>query len=298
MYNENMVRKYIQMALDEDLAANGDITTDSIIAENSVSEAVALFKSDGVLAGIDFALLTFEILARAKNCASIEVLFKTEDGAVIKKGQTVLKISGPTRLILTAERTFLNILQRMSGIATAARKMAAAVSGFKAKIVDTRKTTPNFRIFEKAAVRIGGAFNHRFGLFDGVLIKDNHIEAAGSIAMAVEKARASVHHLAKIEVEVKNIDEAALALAAGADVIMLDNMCPAEMKKAVELIAGRALSEASGGIDENSAAAVAACGVDLISSGAITHSAPPMDISLKIIKTARRKDRERISDEQ
>jgi nicotinate-nucleotide pyrophosphorylase (carboxylating) len=298
MHNENMIRKYIQMALDEDLAANGDITTDSIIAEDSVSEAAALFKSDGVLAGIDFALLTFKILARAKNCDNIEVLFKTEDGAAIKKGETVLKISGPTRLILTAERTFLNILQRMSGIASAARRMAAAVKGFKAKIVDTRKTTPNFRVFEKAAVRIGGAFNHRFGLFDGVLIKDNHIEAAGSIAAAVEKARVNAHHLMKIEVEVKNIDEAAAALDAGADVIMLDNMCAAEMKKAVELIAGRALCEASGGIDENSAAAAAACGVDLISSGAITHSALPMDISLKIIKTARREGKERISDEQ
>ncbi len=298
MHNENMIRKYIEMALDEDLAANGDITTDSIIAEDSVSQAAALFKSDGVLAGVDFALITFDILSRAKNCDNIEVLFKSEDGAVIKKGETVLKISGPTRLILTAERTFLNILQRMSGIATAARRMAAAVKGFKAKIVDTRKTTPNFRVFEKAAVRIGGAFNHRFGLFDGILIKDNHIEAAGSIAAAVKKARENAHHLMKIEVETKDLEEVASALDAGADVIMLDNMSAAEMKKAVELVAGRALCEASGGIDENSAASAAACGVDLISSGAITHSALPMDISLKIIKTARREDKGRNSDEQ
>ncbi len=285
MKNENTIIKYIEMALDEDLSVSGDITTDSIIDESSVSEAAALFKSDGVLAGMDCALLTFDILARAKGCRGITVLYKCEDGVPVKKGETVLKIIGPTRLILTAERTFLNIIQRMSGIATSARKMNAAIAGSRAKIVDTRKTTPNFRIFEKMAVAAGGAYNHRFGLFDGVLIKDNHITAAGSIKAAVARAKEKAHHLMKIEVEVKNIKEAAEAIEAGADVIMLDNMKIDEMKEAVKFINGRALCEASGGIDESGAAAVAACGVDLISSGAITHSARPMDISLKIIKT-------------
>jgi nicotinate-nucleotide pyrophosphorylase (carboxylating) len=287
MYNENTVRKYIEMALDEDLSANGDVTTDSIVAETSVSEAAALFKSAGVLAGLDFALMVFDVLAAAKRCAKINVLQRREDGSAVKKGETVLKISGPTRLILTGERTFLNIAQRMSGIATAAKKMSSMVEGFKAKIVDTRKTTPNFRVFEKAAVVIGGASNHRFGLFDGVLIKDNHVEAAGSIADAVRLAREKVHHLMKIEVETRNIREVEEALAAGADIIMLDNMSAPEMKNAVKLVAGRALCEASGGICEQNLVETAECGVDLISVGAITHSARPMDISLKIVKTVK-----------
>ncbi len=287
MYNENTVRKYIEMALDEDLSANGDLTTDSIVAETSVSEAAALFKSDGVLAGLDFALMVFEVLAAAKRCDKIQILQRLADGSAVKKGETVLRISGPTRLILTGERTFLNILQRMSGIATAARKMSVMVEGFKAKIVDTRKTTPNFRVFEKAAVVIGGASNHRFGLFDGVLIKDNHVDAAGSIAEAVRLARARAHHLMKVEVETRNLREVEEALAAGADIIMLDNMSAADMKKAVALVAGRALCEASGGISEQNLLETAKCGVDLISSGAITHSAMPMDISLKIVKTVK-----------
>ncbi len=285
MYNENTVRKYIEMALDEDLSSNGDITTDSIIARESRCEAAAFFKSDGILAGLEFALLTFDVLARIKNCDTIKILSRRRDGEKLKKGETALRISGPTRLILSGERTFLNILQRMSGIATYAGRLSAMIKGSGAKIVDTRKTTPNFRVFEKAAVAIGGAANHRFGLFDGVLIKDNHIEAAGSIAAAVARARAAAHHLMKIEVETSSLAQVAEAIEAGADVIMLDNMSESEMKKAVKLIAGRALCEASGGISEDNIVKTAGCGVDLISIGAITHSAKPMDISLKIVKT-------------
>lgn len=288
MHNESAVRKYIEMALEEDLSLNGDVTTDSIIAANSFSEASALFKSDGVLAGLDFALMTFEVLASAKKCAGAQIIERAADGSAVKKGETVLRISGPTRLILTGERTFLNILQRMSGIATAAARLSAMVKGYKAKIADTRKTTPNFRVFEKAAVAAGGASNHRFGLFDGILIKDNHIDAAGSIGEAVRRARAGAHHLMKIEVETRNLREVEEALAAGADVIMLDNMGPGEMKKAVDMVAGRALCEASGGINEENIVETAKCGVDIISVGAITHSARPMDISLKITRTSLR----------
>ncbi len=284
--NFEYIDNYISMALMEDLGQAGDITTNATIGENLVSAADVIYKTDGVLAGVSHALRVFDILAKTLGCPPVKLIKKTADGTTVKKGTAVIKISGCTRLILTGERTFLNILQRMSGIATYAKKLSAMIAGTGAAIVDTRKTTPNFRIFEKDAVRLGGAANHRFGLFDGILIKDNHIAASKSITAAVKKARAYAHHLIRVEVETKNIEEVKEALMSGADVIMLDNMTPAEMKKAVKLIDGGAITEASGGINETNILEVARTGVDLISIGALTHSARSADISLDIIKTA------------
>jgi len=284
--NFEYIDNYISMALMEDLGQAGDITTNATIGENLVSCADVIYKADGVLAGVSHALRVFDILAKTLGCPPVKVIKKTADGTDVKKGTTVIKISGCTRLILTGERTFLNILQRMSGIATYAKKLSDMTAGTGAMVVDTRKTTPNFRIFEKDAVRMGGAANHRFGLFDGILIKDNHIAASKSITAAVKKARAYAHHLIRIEVEAKNIEEVKEALMSGADVIMLDNMTPSEMKKAVKLIDGGAITEASGGINETNILEVARTGVDLISIGALTHSARSADISLDIIKTA------------
>ena len=282
MFNEATVKKYIELALYEDLSSTGDITTNAIISKKSTVEAVILFKSNGILAGSHYALMVFDVLGAMSDLRPVKIIEAKNDGDFINKGEIALKLEGPARLILSGERTFLNILQRMCGIATYTKKMVDLIKGYKAKIVDTRKTTPNFRVFEKAAVRAGGAFNHRFGLFDGILIKDNHIEAAGSITKAIEKARNSAHHLMKIEIETKNLAEVEEALAARADVIMLDNMDAAEMTKAVGIINQRALCEASGGINEETLVKTASCGVDLISIGAITHSARPLDISLNI----------------
>ena len=286
--NFEYIDNYISMALMEDLGQAGDITTNATIGEDLVSSAEVIYKADGVLAGVPHALRVFDLLSKTLGCPTVKLYKKTADGTMVKKGAVVIKISGSTRLILTGERTFLNILQRMSGIATYARRLTELIAGTGARIVDTRKTTPNFRIFEKDAVRLGGAANHRFGLFDGILIKDNHIAASKSITAAVKKARAYAHHLIRIEVETKNIEEVKEALMSGADVIMLDNMTPAEMKKAVKLIDGGAVTEASGGINENNIAEVARTGVDLISIGALTHSARSADISLDIVKTAKK----------
>ncbi len=282
MFNLEYIDEYIKLALREDVGLHGDITTNSIISENAVSHGNVIYKADGVLAGINLAARVFLNLAKMMNVENIHIESMTPDGALCKKGDIVARFSGNTRLLLTGERTFLNILQRMSGIATYAKKLTDMVKGTKARIVDTRKTTPNFRIFEKAAVVMGGAFNHRFGLYDGILIKDNHITAADGIKNAVKSARNNVHHLIKIEVEVKNLAEVREALEAGCDVIMLDNMNIETMSEAVKLIAGRALVEASGGISESNLRQVAETGVDLISIGALTHQIKSQDISLKL----------------
>ena len=276
------VDRYIEMALREDLGEPGDVTTNAVVGEMVSADAVVLCKSGGLVAGLDLSFRVFSVLAGILGVGVPEIVESISDGAEVKKGAVAMRIRGNARLVLGGERTFLNILQRMSAIATLTSKLVRAVSETKAVIVDTRKTTPNFRIFEKTAVRLGGGRNHRFGLYDGILIKDNHIAAAGGIKKAVSRARRAAHHLMKIEVETGTMSEVREALAAGADVIMLDNMTPDQMREAVKIIDGRALVEASGGITEKTVLKVARTGVDFISAGALTHSAGILDISLDI----------------
>jgi nicotinate-nucleotide pyrophosphorylase (carboxylating) len=241
-----------------------------------VSKGRFIAKEDGLICGLDIAGRVFALL-------DARVLFKplVSDGAQVKKGEAVAGISGPARAILTGERVALNLLQRLSGTATMTAKAVARTAGYKAKIVDTRKSTPGLRVLEKYAVRVGGGHNHRFNLSDGVLIKDNHIAAAGGIAAAVAAAKEAAPHTMKIEVEVESLEGVRQALEAGADIIMLDNMDCAMMTEAVRLIDGRALTEASGNMGSRDIAEVAKTGVDFISVGALTHSVRALDISLK-----------------
>jgi nicotinate-nucleotide pyrophosphorylase (carboxylating) len=231
-----------------------------------------------VIAGLDVARCAFESVGRIDDWKPL-----LDDGGGAVKGQTILEIGGNARAILTAERVALNFLQRLSGIATTTRQLVKAIEGTGAQIADTRKTTPGLRALEKYAVRVGGGCNHRFGLYDAVLIKDNHIAATGSIAVAVERVRARAGFMMKIEVEVRSLEEVEQAIAAGADVIMLDNMTLDEMRETVKQIQGRSLVEASGNITEQNVRAVAETGVDVISVGAITHSARALDLSLKFM---------------
>lgn len=265
-------RRLIALALEEDLGP-GDVT--SALVPDGDGRAKLLAKQPLVLAGTEAFEAVFAELGRSR------IGWEAADGDAVGPGEVLGRIEGPSRELLMGERTALNLLQRLSGVATMARAAANAVAGTRAKVVDTRKTTPGLRALEKAAIRAGGCTNHRFGLFDGVLIKDNHITAVGGIKPAVERARAEVHHLLKIEVEVSSLAEAEEALAAGADVIMLDNMPLDAMAEAVERIDGRALVEASGNVTLERLGAIAGTGVDLISMGALTHSAPAADISLK-----------------
>lgn len=267
----------IHRALEEDTGP-GDITTSLLIPEENKSKALYIAKGNFVLAGIPFAKEVFRILD-----PSIDFRIFFHEGAKIRKGDTIAEVSGKTRVILSGERVSLNILQRLSGIATLTSMYVDRIKGLKAKIVDTRKTTPCLRFMEKYAVRIGGGFNHRFGLFDGILIKDNHIEAVGSVKEAVKRAK-TVHHLAKIEVEVENLQDFIEAIEAGADIVMLDNMSVSDIKEAVKISNGRVLLEASGGINLENVRDIAETGVDIISIGALTHSATAVDISLKIVK--------------
>lgn len=267
----------IKYALQEDIGF-GDITTSLTIPENSVSTAHIIAKSRFVLAGIPFARKVFSIL-------DPELSFKTfiDDGANVKKGDIIIELHGRTHSILSGERTCLNILQRLSGIATLTSHFVKKIDGTDAKIVDTRKTSPCLRIMEKYAVKIGRGYNHRFGLFDGILIKDNHIKAAGGIKKAVKLAKKSCNHLQKIEVEVGSIPELIEAIDAGADVVMLDNMKLEDIKKAVKIADKKVILEVSGNVTLKNIRSIAETGVDLISIGAITHSAPSSDISLKIV---------------
>ncbi|MFB0920653.1 MAG: carboxylating nicotinate-nucleotide diphosphorylase [Oscillospiraceae bacterium] len=262
-------------ALKEDIGT-GDITTMSCIPEENRSEAYFLAKEDCVVCGIDIAARVFYLVD-----GKIVLIPKLRDGDLVKKGDIIAEVIGPSRGILTGERVALNLMQRLSGTATATAKAVGEVSGTKAKICDTRKSTPGLRVLEKFAVRIGGGHNHRFNLADGVLIKDNHIAAAGGIKAAIEAARAVVPHVMKIEVETETLDEVRQALDAGADVIMLDNMSVELMTQAVLIIGGRALTEASGNMGEKDLSEVAKTGVDYISIGALTHSVRSIDISLK-----------------
>ena len=267
----------IDLALDEDLTG-GDVTTLATIPAEATAKGVLLVKQDGVISGMRVAA---DIFARVDP--RIGVIPTACDGDRVTAGTVIARIEGPARGVLSGERVALNLLQRLSGVATITAAFVDAVSGTKATIIDTRKTTPGLRALEKAAVRDGGGLNHRFGLGDGVLIKDNHLAAVGGpdrVTKAVRAARAYAPHTLKIEVEVTTLPEVEEAIAAGADIILLDNMNPAEMAEAVKLVNGRALLEASGGVRLETVRAIAESGVDLISVGALTHSAPSLDISL------------------
>lgn len=263
-------------ALKEDVGT-GDITTLSCIPLQNRSSGRFIAKEDGVICGLEIAARVFHLI---DSGICFEALCK--DGDAIKKGDVIAKLEGASRSILTGERVALNLMQRLSGTATATALAVSEVAGTKARIVDTRKSTPGLRVLEKYAVRVGGGHNHRFNLSDGVLIKDNHISAAGGITNAVRAARQAVPHVMKIEVETETLEQVQEALSASADIIMLDNMSNELMAKAVELIAGRAITEASGNMGERSLAEVAATGVDVISIGALTHSVKALDISLKL----------------
>jgi nicotinate-nucleotide pyrophosphorylase (carboxylating) len=272
-----IVEPIVRAALLEDLGRAGDITTEAVVPTEATVEAVIAARQPGVLAGLDVALIAFELLDPG---AQIEP--RRADGDRISRGDTVAKISGRAWGVLGAERTALNLLSRMSGVATATRVLADAVAGYKAKIVCTRKTTPGLRVLEKEAVRLGGGANHRFGLDDAMLIKDNHIALAGGVRRALERARHRAGHLVKIELEVDTLDQLADALEVGVDAVLLDNMTPETLRRAVAMVDGRAVTEASGRITLETAPAIAATGVDLISSGWITHSAPILDLGLDI----------------
>lgn len=269
---------FLLSALKEDIGT-GDITTICCVPQEETSYAVFRMKQDGVVCGLEVGKRVFELL---DPTITFEIL--VPEGASVKTGDVVATVRGSSRSILSGERVALNLMQHLSGIATRTHALAEKVSGTRAVIVDTRKTTPGLRVLEKYAVRMGGGTNHRFNLADGVLIKDNHIVAAGGIANAVSNARKIVPHTLKIEVETTNFQEVQQALDAGADIIMLDNMSCEDMKKAVEMIAGRAKVEASGNMGTRDVREVAKTGVDLISVGALTHSVEALDISLQFQK--------------
>ncbi len=268
--------RQLQVWLEEDIGS-GDITTEAIVAAGAMTKAVIHAKSPGILAGGEAARRVFELLD--ESVAFRECL---TDGAVLTASSVIAEVEGNARAILTGERLALNLLQHLSGIATRTAALAAIAAPYGASVADTRKTTPGLRRLEKYAVRVGGGRNHRLGLYDAMLIKDNHIKVAGGVREAVERARRYASHMTKIEVEVETLAAVKAALAAGADVIMLDNMIPEEMAAAVKLIQHRAIVEASGGIDEQTLAAAAAAGVDIISVGALTHSVKALDISMDI----------------
>ena len=272
-----MIEPAVRAALLEDLGRAGDITTDALVPDGQMAEAVIAARKPGVVAGVSVAALAFRLMAPAMRCE-----IALSDGSPVAPGDVVMRIAGPGRAMLSAERTALNFLCRLSGIATATAELVAAAKGTKARITCTRKTTPGLRFLEKAAVRAGGGANHRFGLDDAVLIKDNHVALAGGVAVAIGKARAAVGHLVKIEIEVDTLDQLKEAMTAAPDAVLLDNMPPAILAEAVGIVAGRAVTEASGGITLESVPAIAATGVDLISAGWLTHSAKSLDLGLDI----------------
>lgn len=274
--NDLLLTEIVERALREDLGF-GDITTDRIVPADQSARGLIQSKDNGVLAGIEVARRVFQHLDPQVTF----IAFK-RDGQVLWPGDLIAEISGSARAILSGERVSLNFLQRLSGIATQTHRYAEKIKDYSAVIVDTRKTTPGLRALEKYAVRMGGGNNHRFGLYDAVLIKDNHIKIAGGIKAAVERVRGQIPHTLKIEVEVESLTQLEEALAAKAEVIMLDNMSPELLRQAVALTGGRALLEASGGVTEATVTEIAAAGVDLISVGALTHSVKALDLSLDI----------------
>lgn len=269
------VDNLILLALQEDISSE-DVTTNAVMPQAKQGKADLICKQDGVLAGLDVFCRVFELLDE-----NTRVITKCKDGDEVKNGQLLAVVEGDIRVLLSGERTALNYLQRMSGIATYTRQVCELLKGTDTKLLDTRKTTPNMRIFEKYAVKTGGGYNHRYNLSDGVLIKDNHIGAAGGVAKAVKMAKEYAPFVRKIEVEVENLDMMQEALDAGADIIMLDNMSPEMMKKAVEMAKGRAETECSGNVTKENIKRLTDIKVDYISSGALTHSAPILDVSLK-----------------
>lgn len=267
----------IENTLEEDLGS-GDVTTDAIFSVDDTCEALIIAKEEGIIAGIPIAERVFQKLA-----PEVTVAQKLKDGEHVNPGDEILVIKGSIHAVLSGERLSLNLLQRMSGIATATSKYVAAISGYRTRILDTRKTAPGLRVLDKYAVSIGGGCNHRFGLYDAVLIKDNHIDFAGNISNAVEIVRSKYQSKFKVEVETSTLDEVREALKAGADIIMLDNMTVEMMKEAVRIINGKSITEASGGITLDNVRQIADTGVDFISVGAITHSSPALDIGLYMV---------------
>ena len=265
----------IRMALQEDITSE-DVSTNAVMPTATKGTVELIAKEDGVIAGLDIYARVFTILDE-----KTEIDFHCKDGDEVKKGELMATVTGDIRVLLSGERVALNYLQRMSGIATYTRNVADMLEGSKTCLVDTRKTTPCMRVFEKYAVLVGGGKNHRYNLSDGVLLKDNHIDAAGGVKQAIEAARRHAPFVRKIEVETENLDMVKEAVEAGADIIMLDNMTPAQMKEAVQLIDGRAETECSGNITKENIELMKDLGVNYVSSGALTHSAPILDISLK-----------------
>lgn len=267
--------KLIRMALQEDITSE-DVSTNAVMRSAVKGTVDLIAKEDGIIAGLDVYARVFQILDE-----KTEISFNFKDGEAVKKGNLLGTVTGDIRVLLSGERVALNYLQRMSGIATYTKQVSKLLEGSKVTLLDTRKTTPNCRVFEKYAVRIGGGCNHRYNLSDGVLLKDNHIGAAGSVAKAVAMAKEYAPFVRKIEIEVETMEQVKEAVEAGADIIMLDNMTPEMIKEAVELIAGRAQTECSGNITKENIAKILETGVDFVSSGALTHSAPILDISMK-----------------
>lgn len=265
----------ILSALREDITSE-DITTNSVMREYQLGEVELICKQDGVIAGLDVFKRTFELLD-----SKTEVTFTKKDGDTVKNGDKIGVVRGDIRVLLSGERTALNYLQRMSGIATYTRSITDLLKGSKTKLLDTRKTTPNMRVFEKYAVKVGGGYNHRYNLSDGILLKDNHIGAAGGVKEAVQMAKEYAPFVRKIEIEVENLDMLKEAFDAGAEIIMLDNMSVEDMKEAVKLVSGKAETECSGNVTKENVERLVDIGVDYISSGALTHSSPILDLSLK-----------------
>ena len=268
----------IRMALQEDITSE-DVSTNAVMPTATKGTVDLIAKEDGVVAGLEIYARVFTILDE-----KTEIDLHCKDGDEVKKGELMATVTGDIRVLLSGERVALNYLQRMSGIATYTRQVAKLLEGSNVTLLDTRKTTPNCRVFEKYAVRVGGGHNHRYNLSDGVLLKDNHIGAAGSVAKAVKMAKAYAPFVRKIEIEVETLDQVKEAVEAGADIIMLDNMTPEVMKQAVELIDGRAQTECSGNITKENIQKIREIGVDFVSSGALTHSAPILDISMKNLR--------------
>ncbi|MCI8973959.1 MAG: carboxylating nicotinate-nucleotide diphosphorylase [Lachnospiraceae bacterium] len=271
--------KYIKMALEEDINSE-DVSTNAVMPEYKKGKVQLICKEDGIIAG----LMVFERVFTLLD-SDTQVTCHVKDGDEVKKGEVLAVVTGDIRVLLSGERTALNYLQRMSGIATYTRSVARLLEGTKTTLLDTRKTTPGMRVFEKYAVRVGGGANHRYNLSDGVLLKDNHIDAAGGVTQAVQAARAYAPFVRKIEVETENLDMVREAVEAGADIIMLDNMTPKQMAEAIQLINGRAETECSGNVTKENINTITQIGVDYISSGALTHSAPILDISMKHLRT-------------
>lgn len=267
--------KLIRMALEEDITSE-DVSTNAVMPTKVQGTVDLIAKEDGVIAGMDVYARVFKLLDE-----DTEIEMFCHDGDEVKKGDLMAKVTGDIRVLLSGERVALNYLQRMSGIATYTRSVVKLLEGSGVTLLDTRKTTPNCRVFEKYAVRVGGGCNHRYNLSDGVLLKDNHIGAAGSITKAIQMAKAYAPFVRKIEIEVETLEQVKEAVEAGADIIMLDNMTPEVMKQAVELIDGRAQTECSGNITKENIQKIREIGVDFVSSGALTHSAPILDISMK-----------------